>query len=104
MPRYIVRLSDAGRDWYLEWSTVVDAPITYGASLDEFREHYRSEYGEDGMRHLDERLRRVAANGTSSQMGESAEQLISGNRAGDDESELSMAAIIQKYCLSRPAD
>jgi hypothetical protein len=28
MPRYIVRLDDGGTAYYLEWSTIVDAPVT----------------------------------------------------------------------------
>jgi len=28
MPRYIIKLED----YYLEWSTVVDAPVTFGAT------------------------------------------------------------------------
>lgn len=40
MPRFIIKLTDPkdGLSYYLIWSTVVDAPVTYGLSLDEIKE------------------------------------------------------------------
>lgn len=49
MPRYIIKIKDK----YFEWSTIVDAPVTNGMSLTEFRSYYQSEYGEDAMKNLD---------------------------------------------------
>jgi hypothetical protein len=46
MPRYIVRLTDsrANKDYYLFWSTVVDAPVSDGIGLEEFKKEYKEEY------------------------------------------------------------
>lgn len=55
MGRYILKI----KDHYLEWSTVVDAPVTFGMLLPEFKEYYRDEYGRDGYRELKHRLERV---------------------------------------------
>lgn len=98
MPRYIIKLNDQ----YLEWSTVVDAPITFGMSLAEFKEHYRSEYGEDGMRCLAERLERVERVGTSEIGAMRIEDTISCNRAGDNDKRLTKKQIVAKYCPTRP--
>lgn len=105
MPRYIVKLTHEGKDYYLDWSTIVDAPVTYGMSLEEFKAYYHDEYGrkecELGLR---ERLERVEAKGTSARDAcGSLTVLLRTNRAGDNEERLSKKAIIQKYCLERPA-
>ena len=43
MGRFIIKLSGEGRDFYLEWSTVVDVPITSGMSLKEFKKYLTHE-------------------------------------------------------------
>lgn len=104
MPRFIVKLKDEDKDYYMEWSTVVDAPVTFGLSLEEFKEHYKEEYGNRGLMELDERLKRVEEKGISSLMDEDIHDIISGNRAGKDETELSLEQIIEGYCRNREED
>lgn len=99
MGRYIVKLNE----YYFEYSTVVDAPVTFGMSLDEFKGHYRREYGALGMNGLDERLRRVEQNGTSCRLENNTPELVmSDNRAGPDESRLTLNEIYKAYCLRLP--
>ena len=50
MGRGIVRLNDGKRDWYLEWSTICDAPATYGMSRDEIYQYRLESTGTDGVR------------------------------------------------------
>lgn len=78
MPRYIVKLNG----YYFEYSTIIDAPVTFGMKLEDFKEYYQEKYGLDGMRILDERLDRVEKYGTSSCDKETADEMLSGNRAG----------------------
>lgn len=101
MPRYIAKFTDkkSKKDFYLEWSTVVDAPVTYGVSLEEFKKYYESAYGRKSMDELSDRLMRVEQKGTSSQIDDSVEELISCNRAGDGETELTYDQIVETYCL-----
>lgn len=94
MPRYIVKLAE---DEYMEWSTVVDAPVTYICTRKEFEDFYRKEYGEDGMRTLPERMERVEQKGTSCLLDDSAEQTVKFNRAGPNESTLTFDEIRQRY-------
>jgi hypothetical protein len=98
MSRLIIKLQQDNQSWYLEWSSIVDAPTTYGMSLDEFKEFYREEYGRQSVKELEERLERVEQKGTSSMMHESADDVISFNRAGQKESKLSKQQIIDVYC------
>lgn len=86
MPRFIVRLE--GR--YFEWSTVVDSPITAPMTREEFAAYYREEYGRSAMTEFEERMVRVEERGVSAFAYESAEDLMDGNRAGADESEMTL--------------
>ncbi|MFA5053971.1 MAG: hypothetical protein WC565_07920 [Parcubacteria group bacterium] len=91
MSRFIVKL----RDHYMEWSTIADAPTTKLMPLDRFLKWYRCTYGESGMAELPERMARVEATGTSVYR-ETAESVITGNRAGPDETELTMDEIYEQ--------
>ena len=100
MPRYILKLHDDkfGKDYYMEWSTIVDAPVTYGVSLKEFKEYYQAEYGNEGMKELDNRMKRVEAKGTSSLIDDSGDDLIMHNRAGEDEVSLTKEELLEVFC------
>ena len=99
MGRPIIKLGEH----YLEWSTVVDAPVTFGMLLPEFRDYYQDKYGEHGMRDLDGRLERVEAKGSSyHRIDEDVESVIAGNRAGPGESQLTRDEIYLAYCLGTP--
>lgn len=103
MPRMICKLTDpkTKTDYYFEWSTVVDAPVTFGQSLEDFKEYYRNEYGQSSVRDFEDRMKRVEAKGTSSQIYDNVDELISGNRAGDDETELTKEEILEQYCINQ---
>lgn len=67
MPRFIIKIVDEStqKDYYLDYSTVVDAPVTYGMDLIKFKEYYLEEYGKIEYERLEERLERVEKNGCS---------------------------------------
>jgi hypothetical protein len=98
MPRYIVKL----RNLYLEWSTIVDAPISYGWDREGFTSYYRRMYGEVGLQDLAKRLERVDQYGTS--LSTSASELIAGNRAGPNGRSLSEDELYRAYCLRESID
>lgn len=81
---------------YCEWSTVVDAPISWLMPLSMFEEHIRDEYGAEGLRALPARLERVHATGTSMH-NHTRDELIAGNRAGPGETELTAEEICDRY-------
>lgn len=103
MPRYIVKLSDEGKDYYLMWSTIVDAPI-FVSDLEGFKDFYKNEYGNQGMLELEDRLKRVEEKGTSSFDHESAEDTCYFNNAGPGGSRLSLEEIIRFYCRKENCD
>ena len=101
MGRGVVRIEHDGRAWFMEWSTVVDAPVTYGMNESEFRRHIEAEYGRRGLEDLGPRLARARLDGHSFMDDTSGcvEEFVRGNRAGPGESELSVAEIVDWYCI-----
>lgn len=98
MPRFIIKLEG----YYLEWSTIVDAPVTSGMSLAEFKKYIRDEYGREGIRELDQRLVRVESFGTSLYTPQTPQDAVLCNNAGPGESELTFDEIYKAYCLREP--
>lgn len=91
MPHYIVKLGTK----YVEWSTIVDAPVTYGMTREGLKNYLFERYGEDGARTFDERMARVDKNGTSAKPDCTVQELVEYNRAGPRESCLTLAQLIE---------
>ena len=101
MPRYIIKLTDKeSKDYYLEYSSVVDAPVTYGMSLQDFKKYYINSYGQHSIHQLNDRLERVEECGTSCRLDKSVDDTIELNRAGDKETTLTKDQLINKFCLA----
>lgn len=99
MGQLIVKLAD---DCYVEWSSVVDSPITFGMSRSELEAYHLAEYGRNGHRDFEQRMSRVERTGTSSHRPMTVADVVAGNRAGPDETELSLEEVVRAYCLQRP--
>lgn len=100
MPKYIIKLSDKEKNYYLEWSTIVDAPVSNGMALEEFKSYYKELYGTSSLEDLEKRLERVEQKGTSS-LVDSLKETISNNRAGYREQHLTYKQLIENYCLKK---
>ena len=98
MARIIVKL----RDYYFEYSSVVDAPVTWGMNREAFETYYREEYGRSSLEDFQERMKRVEQNGTSSMSESSVEEVLSCNCAGPNGSNLTVDEIYKFYCLRVP--
>lgn len=101
MPDYIVKIDLPEGPRYLLWSSIVDAPVTFGMSLDEFREFYQAENGRSSMLGLEDRLVRVENRGTSAHHYASGRELMKHNRAGKDETCMTYEQIVEVYCVRR---
>lgn len=97
MSKYIVHHEGQ----FLEWSTVVDAPITFANSLSDFEAYYREEYGEAGMIGLPVRIERAIKNGTSAVPDMSLKELVRDNRAGPNETKLSLKDVIRFFFVEK---
>jgi hypothetical protein len=93
MGRYVAKLAD---DAYVEWSTVVDAPVSWIHKRDEAVREWGAE-----------RVVRADVNGTSIldgyPAGSTPEEIVRQNRAGPDETCISVAEIIDAYDPDDPA-
>ena len=99
MGRFIVKMKRDDEVRYCEWSTIVDAPVTYLMSLEEFTDYYREEYGIDAA--FEQRMARVEATGVSSHVSSYA-GLWGCNRAGEDETQLTEEQFWVEYNDNRP--
>ena len=96
MPRYIIEhVCSDGVTRYMVWSTIVDAPITYGCSLDELFAFWRERHCEQGLQVLKQDL---AAHGF-----DRLDDVIADNHAGKNETRLTRQQIIDYY-LERRGD
>lgn len=94
MGRYIAEFGGN----YLEWSTVVDAPVTCLMDEAELIAHVKEQYGQAGLDVLPDRMARVAEQGTSARDGTTKADLLAYNRAGPGESHLATEAeIVAQY-------
>lgn|SRR5512146_363660 len=93
MGRYVAKLAE---DTYVEWSTVVDAPVTYIVTRTEAVDAWGQE-----------RVDRADQKGTSIldgyPAGKTPEEIVLGNHAGPDETELTVQEIISAYDAKDPA-
>lgn len=98
MPRFIAKLAD---DEYVDWSTVVDAPVTDVLTREQMAAYMLREYGEFNAREIEPRLARTDKNGHSAMWGKaqnlSVEEMILPNRAGEGESSLTMEELRRDY-------
>jgi hypothetical protein len=97
MGRGFIKLNDGERDWYFEWSTVVDAPTTLGLSRDEMSAYVLDEYGERSHEWWPRSLERLDRYGLSALRLKDPREMFEGNRAGAGESCLSPDEIIACY-------
>lgn len=87
---------------FIEWSTVVDAPVTFGMTEAELRDHIGRRYGEEGLEVADARIERAKRLGTSwIGRDENFDELVSYNRAGPNETCLSKDQLVRIYMVEK---
>ncbi len=96
----IVCIAHEGVEYFMDWSTIADGPITDGMKEGEFREYYAKEYGDYSMEGLSDRLERARISGSSSRLSVSLEDFLGYNRAGENETCLTLDQIVQKYIVN----
>lgn len=94
MPRCVAKLAE---DTYVEWSTIVDAPVTYTMTREQMLSYLDRKDGERSYDENRQRLNRTDLTGTSFHDATSLKNLISGNRAGEKETRITLEEIIERY-------
>ena len=88
---------------YNLYTTVADRACYESAlTLEQLEQVIRLDHGDQGMRDLPARLERAHKIGCSSMDGETLEECISCNRAGPNETELTVAEFVAKYLTLPP--
>ena len=88
---------------YNIYTTIAEGACYESAlTLEQLEEVIHFDHGEQGMRDLPARLERAHKTGCSSMRGETLEECISCNRAGPNETELSVAEFVAKYLTLPP--
>lgn len=96
MGHKIVRQIVDGKESYLVWSSIVDAPITYGCSLKQLKKFWQEEYGRNGLRELEQRLE---VQGTRA--FKTVDEVKTVNRAGKGETWLTTEQIVDYYFVRK---
>jgi len=78
---------------FFMWSSIVDAPVSHAMTEKQMRERHRSLYSAVPV---DARIDRAIKKGTSCYYSNSLEELISHNRAGADETTISLDEIMEQ--------
>jgi hypothetical protein len=98
MPKFVVKLKDK----YLEWSTVVAAPVTRGMTREQMARYLMQRETELAERSVEEVLKRADEYGTSRfPWEEGIRAALVCNRAGDGEVEITQDEIYEKYCTPK---
>jgi RNase P/RNase MRP subunit POP5 len=85
-----------GTRLYLVWSSIVDAPITFGTTLDQLRDFWQEEYGRVGLEAIDDSLARGRV--------KTVADVVACNRAGRGETRLTAEQIVEHYFVRRGGD
>lgn len=99
MPRFNMRIKDK----YFCWSTIVDAPITHGMTVEEYRKWYIFEYGniaydEQKFNNMISALdKNASVYGNGIVESETIEDAILCNRAGENEAWITADEIYERY-------
>lgn len=86
-----------GPDQYVEWSTVVDAPVSYILTRKKMEAFLLAEAVKKARDRVTERLDTADRNGLTFVDCGSVAELVRGNRAGPNETELTLEQIVEKY-------
>jgi hypothetical protein len=92
MGRAVVKIKDR----YFEWSSIVDAPISYGMTFEQLMGYYRYQYGQSGVEGLERDRAKLEETGTTYRR-HTAEEVIDMNRAGENEEKLTADEIYERF-------
>lgn len=98
MGKAIFKVDDNGKERFLVWSSIVDAPVTFACTAAQIVAFFVEEAREDATQMAKRMIERARASGSSSRMGVyTIANVAGGNRAGPDESALTEDEIIEFY-------
>jgi hypothetical protein len=97
MGKGIFKVDDNGKERFLVWSSVVDAPVSFACSAKDVVAMFVEASRERAVVEAQAMVERARECGTSSRLDVTLADVACGNRAGPDESELTEDEIIEFY-------
>lgn len=100
----IIKLHDEknNTDYYMEWSIIRGVPLSFGMNKEAFFHYIKEEYGNYGIKNLNKVIENVDATGASIRGSDKyISTLIQTNRAGKDDTSLSLEQIIDIFCMTQ---
>lgn len=97
MADFLVRFAEGDKECFMEWSTCSDGPATRPMSEAQLRAYIKRQRGLDGLRDIDARLARCRHRGHSAHSTNGLESELSCNRAGLDETRMTVAQMVQYF-------
>lgn len=95
MGQKIVMHEVDGKEVYVIWSSIVDAPVTYGCTMKQIKNFWKEEYGRSGLESLEHALQSGAKRIFTIQEASTV------NRAGKGETHLTVAQIVDYYFVRK---
>ena len=84
---------------FLEWSSIIDAPICFGMDAVAFRDWCVAKYGTEGAWNLQRRMDDAVTYGSSAK--QSLKEIVWHNRAGPGEGQMTVEDVIRFYFVER---
>lgn len=84
-----------GKEVFIIWSSIVDAPITYGSTMKQIKNLWKQEFGRSGLENLESALKA----GTKRIF--TIQEASTVNRAGLNETHLTPAQIVDYYFVRK---
>jgi hypothetical protein len=98
MGKAIFRVDDNGKERFLVWSSIVDAPITFACTAEEVTEMLVEDAREDAERMAQDMIDRARVTGSSSRRGFiTLADVVAANHAGPSGSALTEDEIVEFY-------
>lgn len=97
MVDFLVRFAYGDKECFVEWSTISDGPNSVPLSEAQLRARVQKHHGLSGLLLLDARLARCRHRGHSMHCATSLEQELNCNRAGLDETRMTVAQMVQYF-------
>lgn len=101
MVRLCFKIHDekSDKDYFLEWSSIVDSFVTRGMSEAEYHEYFISEYGRSYADQINSDIERINKTGSNSRTGMTTLQsILDFNCCGENDEKLNLEEILIQYC------
>lgn len=95
---FILIRDEFGKEYFLDYSTISDSFCCKGLSEEKFLEYCINKYGNSSISTIKDKIEQCYKKGTSGYYDNNVSDTLCINRAGKNESYLTLYEIIEYYC------